>query len=65
MTAPLIAADPTSDYEIKEVAVIVAALAFILAVGGVALAAVVVCGWKGAHSVVVDWIHGKATFICK
>ncbi|MDF2460755.1 MAG: hypothetical protein K0S68_158 [Candidatus Saccharibacteria bacterium] len=65
MTASLIAADPTSDYEIKEAAVIVAAFAFILAVGGVALAAVLICGWKGAKSVIVDWIHGKATFVCK
>jgi hypothetical protein len=65
MTAPLIVADPSAQYETKEVAIIVAAAAFIMAVGGVALAAVIICGWQGAHSVVVDWLHGKATFICK
>jgi hypothetical protein len=65
MTAPLIVADPTAEYETKEIAIIIAACAFIMAVGGVALAAVIICGWKGAQSVVVDWIHGKATFVCK
>jgi hypothetical protein len=65
MTAPLIAADPTAAYEIKEAAVIVAACAFIIAVGGVALAAIIICGWRGASNVVIDWIHGKATFVCR
>jgi hypothetical protein len=65
MTASMIAADPTADYEPKEVAIIVAALAFLIAVGGVALAAVIICGWKGAQSVNIDWIHGRATFACR
>jgi hypothetical protein len=65
MTASMINADPSADYQLKEVAVIIAAFAFILAVGGVAIAAVIICGWKGASGVTIDWIHGKATFACK
>jgi hypothetical protein len=65
MTASMINADPSADYQLKEIGIIIAALAFIMVMGGVALAAVFICGWKGAKSVALDWIHLKATFVCK
>jgi hypothetical protein len=65
MTAEMIASDGLVEYEVHEVAIIVAALAFVLAVGGVALAAIIICGWRGTQSVVLDWIHGKVTFVCR
>jgi hypothetical protein len=65
MTSGLISVDREVQYEVHEVAVIVAALAFIIACGGVAIAAIIICGWRGAQSVVVDWIHGRVTFVCR
>jgi hypothetical protein len=65
MTSQMISADRSVEYEVSEVAVIVAALAFIIAVGGVAIASIIVCGWRGAQSVVLDWIHGRVTFVCR
>jgi hypothetical protein len=62
---PLVLADREAEYEVQEVAVIIAALAFVIAVGGVAIAAAIICGWGGAKSVVLDWFHGKAVFNCK
>ena len=65
MSSPMITADPSTTYEVKEAAVIIAALAFVIAVGGVALCAIVICGWRGAQKVVVDWVHGQAQFVCR
>lgn len=61
----IVKADPFVDYDAKEAAIIVAALAWVIAIGSVAVAALVICGWKGAKSVVIDWLHGKATFMCR
>lgn len=58
-------ADSSVDYDVKEAAIIVAATAWVIAIGSVAIAALVICGWKGAKSVVIDWLHGKATFMCR
>jgi hypothetical protein len=65
MTPRMITADSSVHYEVSEIAVIVAAVAFIIAVGGVAIAAVIICGWHGARSVIVDWLRGKVTFVCR
>ncbi|MCX6728074.1 MAG: hypothetical protein NTX11_04665 [Candidatus Saccharibacteria bacterium] len=58
-------ADSSVDYDAKEAAIIVAATAWVIAIGSVAIAALMICGWKGAKSVVIDWLHGKATFMCR
>ena len=65
MTAQMIAADSSVEYEVKEVVALVAALAFVIAVGGVAIAAIIICGWRGAQSVIMDWLHGRVTFVCR
>ncbi|MEI6477668.1 MAG: hypothetical protein WCO52_01650 [bacterium] len=66
MQETMIATDQMAQYQIKEVAVIiVAALAYVLVLGSVALAAIAICGWRGAESVSIDWVHGKATFLCR
>ena len=58
-------ADSSVDYDAKEAAIIVAATAWVIAIGSVAIAALMICGWKGAKRVVIDWLHGKATFMCR
>ncbi len=61
----LVAADHSVPYVVQESPVLVAALAWVIAVGGVAVAAILICGWRGARSVVLDWMRGRATFYCK
>ena len=65
MSDQLIILSSAVQYEAKEAAVILAATAFVIAVGGVGVAAVIVCGWGGAKQVVMDFLRGKATFICR
>jgi hypothetical protein len=65
MGSSLITADSSVQYEVKEAAVIVAALAWVMVVGSTALAAIMICGWRGAKNVAMDWRHLKATFYCR
>lgn len=43
--------------------IVVAALAFCIVLGGVAAAAVFICGWGNVQAVEVDW--WEVTIICK
>ena len=52
-------------YEVKEAAVLVVALAWVIMLGSSVVAAIILCGWKGAKSVAMDWIHMRATFTCR
>jgi len=61
----LMTLDQSVSYETKESPVLIAAAAFVLAVGGVAAAAVVICGWRGAKQVIMDWARGRVTFVCR
>lgn len=65
MINTLVVADASVEYSTKEAAVIVAAAAFVIAMGGLALASVVVCGWRGSKEIIMDWMKGRATFICR
>ena len=65
MTTAMVQPDVLAVYETKEVAIILAALAFVIVLGGVALAAVVICGWRGAQNIAIDWLRGTATFVCR
>lgn len=65
MLESLVVTDNSVEYQTKEAAVIVAAAAFVIALGGIAAAAVVICGWRGTRSIVMDWIKGRATFVCR
>ncbi len=61
----MVIADASAQYNVKEAAVIVAAIAFVIALGGIVLAAIALCGWRGAKTVSMEWIKGKATFYCR
>lgn len=65
MVNALVVADSSVEYSTKESPVIVAAAAFVIAVGGLAVASIAICGWRGSKQVMVDWMHGKATFVCR
>lgn len=64
MTTPLLTVDQTA-YRPKEAAVLVVGLAWVLMIGSSTLAAIILCGWKGAKSIAMDWIRMRATFTCK
>jgi len=61
----MIVGDPSASYAVQEFGPIVVAIAFVIALGGVVAAAAVMCGWHGAKSVLMDWMHGKATITCR
>lgn len=65
MRSQLITADSSVGYDIQEVGPIIAALAFVMVIGSVAMASIAICGWRGAKSVALDWLHMKATFYCR
>lgn len=65
MSSQMIVADPAVRYEPKEAAVMVAALAWVIGLTSVSLAALIICGWRGAKSVALDWLKMRATFNCR
>lgn len=65
MSSSMVIADSSVQYETKEAAVIVVAIAYVIVMGATVLAAIALCGWRGAKNVAMDWFHGKATFVCR
>ncbi len=55
----------TSAYSEKGVGPIVVALAFVIAVGGVTAAAILICGWGHIKSTAMDWSRRKVEIVCK
>ncbi len=65
MGETMVWADNSVEYQVKEAAIVIVALAWVLALASVALAALIICGWKGAKRVDFDWRHLKVTFYCR
>lgn len=65
MTGSLIIPDMSVGTQPKEAAVFVVALAWVIMIGSGAGAAILICGWKGAKNVILDWIRMRATFSCR
>lgn len=65
MSISLIAADQLSAYSTKEVGPIIIALAFVLAVGGMTAAAIILCGWKGAKSMGMNLAQRRVEIVCR
>lgn len=61
----LVVADNSVDYSTKEGPVVVAALVWVLALGGAAAVSIMLCGWRGTKKLAIDWIRGKAIFYCR
>ena len=60
----LITTTDLSLYSTKEVGPIVIALAFVIAVGGIGAASIIVCGWGHVKSVGIDWSRKSASIVC-
>lgn len=65
MQNSLITADPHIEYTNNEVGPIVVALAFVIAVGGLAAAAILICGWQKIKSVGVNVSQKRVEIICQ
>lgn len=57
--------DRSAQYSPKEAAIVVVAAGWVIALGSIAAAALIVCGWRGVRSVTFDWIRIKASFVCR
>lgn len=65
MYTSLITANRFTDYSTKEAGPIIVALAFVIAIGGMTAAAIVLCGWRGAKSMGINWVHKKVEIVCR
>lgn len=61
----LISVDQAVDYSTKEVGPIIIALAFVIAVGGMTVAAIILCGWRGAKSMGVNLSQKRVEIVCR
>jgi len=61
----LIQTNQLAAYSVKEFGPIIVALAFVLALGGVVAAAIVLCGWRGAKNVSIDISRKSVEFLCR
>lgn len=61
----LITADQFADYSTKEAGPIVLALAFVIGLGGVTAAAIIICGWGRVKSVGVSWSKRSVEILCR
>jgi hypothetical protein len=61
----LITIDQVADYSSKEVGPIIVALAFVIGLGGMTAAAVVLCGWRGTKSMGVNWTQKRVEIVCR
>ena len=61
----LIITDPGVDYRFSEVGPIIVALAFVIAVGGMTAAAIILCGWRGAKSMGFNWTQKRVEIVCR
>lgn len=57
--------DSLVDYSNKEAGPIILALAFVLALGGVSAAAIIICGWGRVKSVGVNWSRRSVEILCR
>lgn len=65
MYKSLINTDRLADYSTKEAGPIILALAFVLAMGGMAAAAITICGWRGTKHMGINWVHRKVEIVCR
>ncbi|MEK7152563.1 MAG: hypothetical protein AAB834_01325 [Patescibacteria group bacterium] len=65
MQTSLIIPQQMTGYQTKEAGPIIVALAFVIAVGGVAAAAIILCGWRGAKSVGLNLSQRRVEIVCR
>ncbi len=65
MLQSLITPDRAVDYSTKAFGPIVVALAFVIGVGGMTAAAIILCGWHGAKSMGINWAQKRVEILCR
>jgi hypothetical protein len=65
MYTSLVSVDQMAAYGAKEFGPIILALAFVIAIGGVTAATILICGWRGAKSVGVNWAQKRVEIVCR
>ena len=61
----LISTNQLGAYATKEAGPIILALAFVIALGGVTAAAIIICGWGKVKLIGVNWIQRRVEIVCK
>jgi hypothetical protein len=61
----LVHIDPTLSRVPKEAGPLIVALAFVIAAGGVAAAAILICGWQHVKSIGVNVSQKRVEIACK
>lgn len=65
METSLITAAKLDSYTVNEAGPIIIALAFVLAVGGMTAAAIILCGWKGAKTMGFNASKRAIEIVCR
>jgi hypothetical protein len=65
MYQSIIISDNVGAYSTKEFGPIILALAFVLALGGVTAAALIMCGKGHVKSAGIDWVHRSVEIACR
>lgn len=65
MSNQMVMVDSDANYSINEAATVAVALFWVIGLGSVLLASIILCGWRGAKQVTFDWMRLKATFYCR
>ena len=65
MSNSMIVADSSVNYLAKEGVVAAVAIGWVIMIGSSTLAAIILCGWRGAKSISMDWKSMRATFVCR
>ena len=65
MTESMVISDNLSLYGSKEFGPIILALAFVLALGGVTAAAIIMCGRGHVKSAAINWTHRSVEIACR
>lgn len=65
MAQSLIVPSTLTDYNTKEAGPIIVALAFVIALGGVAAAAIILCGLRGAKHIAVNLSQRRVEIVCR
>ncbi len=65
MDQTLISLHSPIDLFSKEYGPIVIALAWVLAVGGITAAAIIICGWGHVKSAGINWSKWSAEIVCR
>jgi hypothetical protein len=65
MHQSIVISDNMSAYSSKEFGPIILALAFVLALGGVTAAAMIMCGREHVKSAGINWAHKSVEIACR